>query len=144
MDTVRNDEFERTDHQLSNDFAQGVLAAIRAASLEQFLGDAQPRPLPRRLARPRTASGHVEGLRTRPGQRRAAVAFPAARKRSSAAIGDKVIDLLKAHPEGLRSKQIRLALDIVAKELPRPLKDLLGSKKIKSKGQKRATTYFAK
>ncbi|WP_394847349.1 hypothetical protein LZC95_07775 [Pendulispora brunnea] len=54
------------------------------------------------------------------------------------------MNLLKAHAAGLRAEQIRAALGLEAKELPRPLKELLRSKKVKTKGQKRATTYFAK
>jgi len=54
-----------------------------------------------------------------------------------------VTSLVKKHKEGLRAEQIREELGLQAKELPRVLKEGLSSRKLKSKGQKRATTYFA-
>jgi DNA-directed RNA polymerase specialized sigma subunit len=56
---------------------------------------------------------------------------------------DSVTSLVKKHKEGLRAEQIREELGLQAKELPRVLKEGLSSRKLKSKGQKRATTYFA-
>ena len=56
---------------------------------------------------------------------------------------DGVVALVKKHKEGLRAEQIRSELALVAKEMPRVLKEGLSSRRLKSKGQKRATTYFA-
>jgi hypothetical protein len=42
-----------------------------------------------------------------------------------------------------RAEQIRDALKMQSKEMPRVLQEGLAKKKLKSKGQKRATTYFA-
>ncbi|HEY4015776.1 MAG TPA: hypothetical protein VGM06_20690 [Polyangiaceae bacterium] len=50
---------------------------------------------------------------------------------------------MKKHKEGLRAEQIRSELGLQAKEMPRILKEGLGKKSLKAKGQKRATTYFA-
>ena len=61
-----------------------------------------------------------------------------------AELSDRIVELLEAHPEGLRAEQIREALNVQAKELPRPLNDALTSRRIGKKGQKRATTYFAR
>ncbi|NOU34870.1 MAG: DNA-binding protein, partial [Polyangiaceae bacterium] len=47
-------------------------------------------------------------------------------------------------PDGLRAEEIREAIGVSAKELPRPLGDALDGKRITKKGQKRATTYFAR
>jgi Fic family protein len=55
----------------------------------------------------------------------------------------KVVALVKQHKQGLRAEQIRKQLGMQPKEMPRVLKDGLSSKKLKAKGQKRATTYFA-
>ncbi len=52
--------------------------------------------------------------------------------------------LLKKNKEGLRAEEIRSSLGMLAKEMPRILKEGLATKKLTSKGQKRATTYFAK
>jgi len=56
---------------------------------------------------------------------------------------DQVLAVVKKHKDGLRAEQIRAELRLQAKEMPRILKEGLGKKKLKAKGQKRATTYFA-
>lgn len=55
---------------------------------------------------------------------------------------EDIVALLGKNPEGLRAEQIRDALGVQAKELPRPLADALTEGRIKKTGQKRATTYF--
>jgi hypothetical protein len=60
----------------------------------------------------------------------------------AAALG-QVVGLLKKNKAGLRAEQIRTELKMQAKEMPRVLKEGLTTKALKSKGQKRATTYFA-
>ncbi len=54
-----------------------------------------------------------------------------------------VVSLLKAKKDGLRSEQIRAALKLQANEMPRVLRQGLAQRQLKSRGQKRATTYFA-
>ncbi len=131
---------------LAATFADSVLAAIRAASLEELLAESRPTG-PRR--------GPAQGVRealssSAPEARRAApTAKPSGRlaRRSQdqiAATIDKVVALVKKHKGGLRAEQIRAELGMLPKELPRVLKDALAAKKLTSKGQKRATTYFAK
>jgi len=44
----------------------------------------------------------------------------------------------------MRSEDIRAKLGLESKEMPRVLKEGLAKKKLSAKGQKRATTYFAK
>jgi len=61
-----------------------------------------------------------------------------------AELGDRIIELLEQHPERLRAEQIRESLGVQAKELPRPLNDAISNRRIGKKGQKRATTYFAR
>ena len=56
---------------------------------------------------------------------------------------DQVVALVKGKKDGLRAEQIRAALKMQSKEMPRVLKEGLDKKKLKAKGQKRATTYFA-
>ena len=50
---------------------------------------------------------------------------------------------MKKSKNGLRAEQIREQLRMQSKEMPRILKEGLSKKKLKSKGQKRATTYTA-
>ena len=61
-----------------------------------------------------------------------------------AAALDKIVGLLRKHKDGLRAEEIRSNLGMLAKEMPRILKEGLSTKKLTSKGHKRATTYFAK
>jgi hypothetical protein len=49
-----------------------------------------------------------------------------------------------AKQPGQRIEQIGAGLGVATKELVLPVKKLLGEKSISTKGQKRATTYFAK
>jgi hypothetical protein len=56
---------------------------------------------------------------------------------------ESIVGLLQKHPEGLRAEQIREALNVEAKELPRPLAEALEQNRVNKTGQKRATTYFA-
>ena len=55
----------------------------------------------------------------------------------------KIVLLVKTHKEGMRAEEIRAALGMMPKEMPRILKEGVRTKKLTSKGQKRATTYFA-
>jgi hypothetical protein len=57
---------------------------------------------------------------------------------------DKIVGLLKKNPDGMRSEHIREALGMIAKEMPRLLAEGLKTKKLKAKGQKRATVYSVK
>jgi hypothetical protein len=55
----------------------------------------------------------------------------------------EIIAVVKRNKEGLRAEQIRAELGLQSKEMPRILKEGVATKKLKTKGQKRATTYFA-
>jgi hypothetical protein len=57
---------------------------------------------------------------------------------------DQIVALVKKNKDGLRAEQIRAELDLQAKELPRVLKEGLGSKRLRKMGQKRATVYSAR
>ena len=51
---------------------------------------------------------------------------------------------MKTHKNGLRAEEIRSKLGLLPKEMPRILKEGISTKRLASKGQKRATTYFVK
>ncbi|WP_394848881.1 hypothetical protein LZC95_15680 [Pendulispora brunnea] len=151
MSNLRN-----TISSLANDFAQGVLGAIRRASLEEILdepgrGGARRGRLPE-LAVSDEAEASDDGRAVRRGPGRPAGNGGRGRggrlrRRSMddlAELSDRIVELLESHPEGLRAEQIREALNVQAKELPRPLNDALSARRIGKKGQKRATTYFAR
>ena len=50
---------------------------------------------------------------------------------------------MKSKKGGLRAEQIRKALRMQPKEMPRVLKEGLTKRVLKSKGKKRSTTYSA-
>jgi hypothetical protein len=140
---------------LASTFAASVVSAIRGASLEEILAVSSTAghaghathhaPARRGPGRPRKNAA--------PAAKKAAKAAAPARKgkgrlrrRSPADIAKalaEVVSLVKSKKAGLRSEQIRSALRMEAKEMPRVLKEGLSKKVLKSKGQKRSTTYSA-
>jgi hypothetical protein len=126
-------------HDLASAFASSVLDVIRGASLEELVGQTGggARRGPGRP--PRTAPA--------PGARPERVARSSRLKRRSpeeiAKALDEVVALLKKNKVGLRAEQIRERLGMQAKEMPRVLKEGFAKRKLKSRGQKRATTYTA-
>ena len=78
------------------------------------------------------------------------VALGRGRKKGAKRTQDELDQLIKklhsyiAKNPGQRIEQIAQGLDITTKELNLPAKKLIGDKKLSTKGQKRATTYFAK
>jgi hypothetical protein len=124
---------------LAAQFTDQVLEAIRSASLDELLGES------RGSSRP--AARAPAGAATRPQAARAAKSGGRLPRRSAEDLSNvvgQIVALLKTRKDGLRAEQIREELGIDRKELPRPLKVGLEAKKLLSKGQKRATTYFAR
>jgi HPt (histidine-containing phosphotransfer) domain-containing protein len=74
----------------------------------------------------------------------------ASRKKGAKRTPEELEQLIKklhgyiAKNPGQRIEQIASSLDISTKELNLPAKKLISEKKLTTKGQKRATTYFAK
>ncbi len=129
-------DLKKTIEDLASDFAMNIIGALRSASLEEL-----------------TALAGLQGARAARGGRAAVVEVGARRRgrggrlgrRSASDIGrmvDEIVSLLQKHPEGLRAEQIREALGVEAKELPRPLSEGLKDGRLRKEGQKRATTYF--
>jgi hypothetical protein len=115
-------------------FAQELTALIRVAAIDRVsdaLGGERPSRLPRsrtlRVGAARSAGRRSEGAKRDP--------------RVLAAVTDKLGGFIRKNP-GQRIEQIGKALGMPTKDLALPVKKLLGSKKISTKGQKRATTYF--
>jgi len=126
--------------RLAETFARDVLSAIRNAPLEEILGENRARAAVATKSTGRSAAPVAAPVRKGGGNGRL-------HRRSDDEIGvvvEKIIVLLKKNPTGLRAEQIREKLSLAPKELPRPIKEALSGKKITAKGQKRATTYFAK
>ena len=130
-------------HELAHSFAAEVLGAIRSASLEELasaqgsdsVGAARSSRAPRATATPARKATKAASSNGRLPRRSA--------EDIRAGLG-KILTLLKGHKTGLRAEQIRSSLGMRPKEMPRILKEGIATKKLTSKGQKRATTYFAK
>jgi ribosomal protein L12E/L44/L45/RPP1/RPP2 len=130
MKTARN-SLEEHVQALAVKFAQDVLAALKGASLSDIA----------------SLAGSSPALSTTAAQPRAAARAPAKRARRSAEDLDRTVErlvrALEKAPDGLRAEALRVELGLAAKDMPRPLSLALESKRIKKRGQKRATTYFA-
>jgi hypothetical protein len=130
-----------TLNNLAASFAENILAAIRGASIDELV---DPGVSPRsngRLQRPPTVAPVASKGATR------AQAPRRLHRRSPEEIAktlEQVVAAVNKAPEGLRAEQIRQELGLQAKEMPRILKEGLAKKLFKSKGQKRATTYFSR
>jgi|SRR5882672_3525555 len=131
-------------HVLARSFVDQVVEVLRGASLRDLVshegsggGVGNGRPV----------RSTVSAATSAPSAPKAARSNGRLARRSAGEIEaalDKIVALLKKHKEGLRAEEIRSNLDMLAKEMPRILKEGLSTKKLTSKGQKRATTYFAK
>jgi hypothetical protein len=129
---------------LAGSFAGDVLEAVRGMSLQELVsetgdgrGNGRSAPTVPRGAAPAaqaTANGAKRG--------RAAGRLKRRSPQDIAQALGKVVALVRQHKQGLRAEQIRKQLGMQPSEMPRVLKDGLSSKKLKAKGQKRATTYF--
>ncbi len=119
-------------HSRLESFVQDLTSLIRESAMElvsEALGD--------------------RGSSRRGGARRAAGAAPSTRPTKGAkrdpkvlaALTEKLGAFIKKTP-GQRIEQIGKALGTPTKELALPVKKLISAKKISTKGQKRATTYF--
>jgi hypothetical protein len=128
---------------LATAFANDVVRAIRSASLDELLGGVggerrgpgRPRGSVVQTSQPAKAksAGRVRGG----GQ------LPRRSAEDIAKALSQIVSLLKSKKDGLRSEQIRAALKLRPNEMPRVLKEGIAKKQLKSRGQKRATTYFA-
>jgi hypothetical protein len=128
---------------LAKDFAQQVVAALRGASLQELVaGGDRSLPGNGRKVRAAAGGGQPDPLAT-PARRGKPGRLPRRSAEDIQAGLDKIVALLRKHKEGLRAEVIRSNLGLQAKEMPRILKQGLTAKKLSSKGQKRATTYFA-
>ncbi len=130
-------------NSLASDFAHQLLAALRGASLEEIISETSVGHLRRGPGRPRTRVAGGGGV---------PVPFRGKRKagrlarRSPADIAktvEKIVAIVKASKKGINAEGIKAALKVDRRELPKPLAMALKSKKIRKKGHKRATKYFA-
>jgi len=132
---------------LASSFAEQVIAAIRGGSLNDLVASGggtstgNHRPA-RKVA---GGGGQPDPLSVPPSPKTGKNGRLARRSDDEiAATLNKIVLLVKTQKAGLRAEEIRTKLGLQAKEMPRILKEGLSKKKLSSKGQRRATTYFAK
>ncbi len=137
----RMSNLRQTIETLATHFASSVLSALRSASIDELV-DVAGATVRRGPGRPRSTPA-PEGSSP-----------PATRRRGAGRLGrrtagdisrmiESIVGVLQQKGTGLRAEQIREALGVEAKELPRPLAEALSSGRITKSGQRRATTYFA-
>jgi hypothetical protein len=126
-----------TIDRLANEFATGVLAAIRASNLEEILSETRGGTAPRgsRSAapapkRPSAGKGKAAGRGRRSGG-------------DIEKVVEDIVAVLAKASDGLRSEDLRAKLGLSRAEIMRPIQAALAAKRIKKTGEKRATTYFA-
>jgi hypothetical protein len=142
MSTLRS----RLD-DLAASFASQVMAALQSTSLQDLIGSKAVEAVANGRS-PRVAQLAFPEAVTKSPSSKAPPRKPGRLPRRSAdeiqASLGKIVSLLQKHKDGLRAEEIRSNLGMQAKEMPRILKEGLAGKVLRSKGQKRATTYFAK
>jgi hypothetical protein len=134
---------------LAEEFSAGVLAAIRAASLEEILSEGSRSGSGARAgaaSAARAASADGEPAKRGPGRPRGRKSGRLARRSPEqiAQVVESIVGALKKNKAGMRSEQLQKLLSLDKKEISGPLNEALEGKKITKKGQRRATTYFAR
>ncbi len=129
---------------LASNFASQIIASLQGASLHELVGT---KPDSGRMGKERSARSASPKPAPSAASPRAPKSSGRLPRRSAdeiAAVLTKIVLLVKTQKNGLRAEEIRSRLGLQAKEMPRILKEGLATKKLTSKGQKRATTYFVR
>jgi hypothetical protein len=137
-------------NQLASSFTHAVIEAIREVSLEELVAETGGlKGMPRMPPRAAVAASRGRGRGRVPRRERGPTRRPSSRRlkrRSRAdiqkALGD-IVSLVENKPRGMRAEQIRAELGMEAKEMPRILGEGLATRRLRKRGQKRATTYYA-
>ena len=119
-------------------FAEELAALIRDSAMETVrdaLGGSGGAPRRGRGGRAAASTTPVRGGRREKGQKR----DPSEIER----LTGRLLDYVKGNA-GQRIEQIAAGMGTVTKELNLPVKKLIAQKSLKTKGQKRATQYFAR
>ena len=133
FETSMTKKLDLTIRQLAEDFAAGVLAAIRGASLHALLTDA-----PARGAGARARSSERVPTKRRHQKPRATSALVGADE-----LLDRMVDTAKKFPAGLRSEEFRSVLKLDYKNLFRRVAtEAVATNLLRRAVEKRSTTYF--
>ena len=143
-------------HTITAEYTNRIVAVVQRAIAEavgtSIRGAAAPKPAGRRGPKP----GKAKAAKATPVTHVAAKAAPVkhvakASKRSKGAkrapeeikqTTEALLAFVKSH-SGQRIEQIAKAMKVTTKDLALPAKKLLATRKLKTRGQKRATQYFS-
>lgn len=122
---------------LISTFVEDLVGIIRGAPINELLGTGNvPVRAPAKVHAARPAGKAPAPATTSTGR---------LKRRTAEEIGEvvaSVVGLLKKHPMGMRSEQIKLELGLDVREVPRVLKEGLSTREIKVlSGHKRSTIY---
>jgi hypothetical protein len=129
---------------LAEVFADRVLEALRSMSLDEVLGVSSRSATPSKGRTAMTPSRGQANGRMAAGAKESTGTRVRRSTEDMEAVADRIVSLLRGHKEGMRTEQIRAELGLKRKDIARPIALALQAKRITKKGQKRATTYFAK
>jgi hypothetical protein len=131
---------------LAANFANQIMTALQGASLQELVSSGGEGSVGNGRRVKVAAGGDREPapLSTLPTRKGKNGRLPRRSAEEIAQTLDKIVLLVKTHKNGLRAEEIRSKLGLLPKEMPRILKEGLAKKKLTSKGQKRATTYFVR
>lgn len=118
---------------LATAFANDLLRALRSIPLSELAADGEGP----KVKVSRDSSKFVLPAKAKKGGGRLARRSPD----QIAKAVEKIVALLKEHPEGLGAERIRELSKIDRRELGRPIADALATGKIWKEGEKRATVY---
>ncbi|MBZ0119867.1 MAG: hypothetical protein K8H88_22960 [Sandaracinaceae bacterium] len=127
-------------HQVVSDFVENITQLARQVALDMVVSAFSAPTGP--AAGFETPAG---GRARRGGKSTRAVGLRRGRRRAAGDVErlkTRFLDHVRAHP-GQRIEQINRALGTRTPEMRLPLAKLLAAKQIKTKGERRATTYFA-
>ena len=128
-------DIEKTIQARVHAFTEELSVLIRQAALQQISAAFGTGPVSKRrsdvVTAPRGQKASNPGARVR-------------RSPEQLEAVSKAVAKFVSSKEGVRVEQIAAALQLPTKELSGPIKVLLESKQISKKGNRRATTYFAK
>ena len=119
-----------TINALASEFAHALVRALRNASLDEIVAE--------------THSAHRATTPARPSRAPRARGGRLARRSDEDLkhLTDRIVTLVAGAKDGMSAEALKASLKIERKELPRPLAMALASKKIRKRGQRRATKYF--
>jgi hypothetical protein len=119
--------------KLVSEFVDNVTALARRAAVDTLTGALDDRG-PRRRGLPSSGGDLLKAERRGKGAKRSSTQLDRLQTR--------VMEFVSANP-GMRIEQINKELGTSTRDLQLPIRKLIATGALKSKGEKRATTYFA-